>query len=246
MNRFLSFLLLSAAVTAALVIRARDDAAPATSAGMRIDRDVRQSESVREDSGRLSTEGAAGSKGSTETSDEVPSELLQRANWTNPYTAAVWNAPGWQFNEDSMTTLEADVAADERLRSAEFLREWSSFAAAFRVEFPAGSESTQLVVMEVVGTKSADTLRITLQTDQAIVESVHNGEAVPLRETPLTTEDELSDIRLSLTPNRFLVRVGSRMLINGPRPRALIGDDCRFRVSVPAGSAITELRFDGE
>ena len=177
MNRFLSFLLLSAAVAAALVIRARDDAAPATSKGMRIDRDVRQNESVREDSGRLSTVAAAGAKGINETSGEVPSVLLQRANWTNPYTAAVWNAPGWQFNEDSLTAPEANVAADERLCSAEFLREWSSFAAAFRVESPAGSESTQLVVMDVVGTKSADTLRVTLQMDRAIVESVHDGEA---------------------------------------------------------------------
>jgi len=148
------------------------------------------------------------------------------------------------------TTRSSNSAALPALCTAEFRRDWSSFTAAFRVDLPEesqdGPDATPHLILEVVGLESRDTLRFTARSQRAILEHVQGREIVPLREISLAGDEQLSILRLSLTPNRLLVRVGSRLLMNESRPSGLIGARCRFRVAAPPGSVISDLRFDGE
>ncbi len=251
MKRLLPLLLLSLAVAIVLAVRMRDGAAPLPIAVPDVEQPeqkVGESESVQT-SERSVAEEPGVSTGEGE-SAELPPGLATRTSWTNPYEAAVWNAPNWRFDEDAMTALPSPDDESRLLSTAEFLRDWISFTAAFRVELPtvteSGIEAAQGLLLEVAGPKSVDILRVTLRSDRVILENVHDGEAVPLRETELAEDDDSGSVRLSLTPNRFLVRAGNRLVINDPRPSALTGGPCRFRVSAPSGSIISELRFDGE
>lgn len=251
MKRPLLFLLLSLAVATVFVIQARDGThrSPSEISGsVPPEQDRGESESIQ------TRERMAGREAERVTDNgdsvELPPELATRTSWTNPYASTVWNAPNWRFNEDAMTALSTENAESQSLCTAEFLRDWNSFTAAFRVELPAATEShdeaSQQLVLEVAGLESVDVLRVTLGAGRAVLKSVHGGEAALTRETQLAERDESDSVRLSLTPNRLLVRIGSRLVINEPRPSALIGHRSRFRISAPPGSVISELRFDGE
>ena len=244
-------LLLTLAVATVFVIRARDDMdrSPSSISGaLSPEQDRGESESVQ--TGERSAGDEAEDVTDNSESVELPPELTTRTSWTNPYKATVWNAPNWRFNEDAMTALSPENAESQTLCTAEFLRDWNSFTAAFRADLSAANEADAKalngLVLEVAGPDSVDVLRVTLGSGRAELESIHGGEAVLRRETQLAEGDESASVRLSLTPNRLLVRIGIRLVINDPRPSALIGHRCRFRVSAPSGSVISELRFDGE
>jgi hypothetical protein len=251
MKRLLPLLLLSLAVAIVTAVRMRDGAERLPIAAP--DAEQPEQSVVEFDSVQTSTRSVAeereASTGEGE-SAELPPGFATRTSWTNPYEEAVWNAPNWRFDEDAMTALPSRDGESRLLCTAEFLRDWNSFTAAFRVELPtvteSGIEAAQRLRLEVAGPKSVDIMRLTLRSDRVILENVHDGEAVPLRETELAEDDDSGSVRLSLTPNRFLVRVGNRLVVNDPRLSALTGETCRFRVSAPSGSIISELRFDGE
>ena len=251
MKRLLPLLLLSLVVAIVIAALTRDGAErlPTAMPGAgQPEQNSGQSESVQ----TIKRPVAEEPESSTDNggSAELPPDFSTRTSWTNPYKAAVWNAPNWRFDEDAMTALPSRDGEPQFLCTAEFLRDWNSFTAAFRVELPtvteSGNEAAQRLRLEVAGPKSVDILRVTLRSDRVILENVHDGEAAPLRETELAEDDDFGRVRLSLAPNRLLVRVGNRLVINDPRPSALTGDPCRFRVSAPSGSIISELRFDGE
>jgi hypothetical protein len=244
-------LLLSLAVATVFVIWARDgmDRSPSATSG-----------AVPPEQKRGTSEAAQTSEPSTGNEEEratrnsefgeLHPELATRTSWTNPYMVTVWDAPNWRFDDDAMTALSTENAESQTLCTAEFLRDWNSFTAAFQVELPVvvgtDTEDAQRLVLEVAGPDSVEALRVTLGSGRAVLESVHKGESILTRETELAETDESASVRLSLTPNRLLVRIGSRLVINDPRPSALIGHRCRFRVSAPPESVISELRFDGE
>lgn len=149
-----------------------------------------------------------------------------------------------------MTALPPDDSTAESLCLAEFLRDWSTFTAAFLVDLGAPvAESSRLrtqLVLEILDPDSKDALRVTFTPDQAVVETVLSGQTAPLRDASLAEDDEFRNVAMSLTPNRVLVRVNGRLLLNVPRPAELTGNRCRFRISTPPASTISELRFDGE
>jgi hypothetical protein len=162
----------------------------------------------------------------------------------------LWKSANWQFNEDSMTALPAPGLNAHMSCTAEFLREWTTFTAALHVKLVTEGgglpQQRQPLELDLVHTKSGDSLRVSLQADRAIVQRIESSQAIQVRETALTGVGDTGELRLSLTPNRLLVRLGGRLLLNVPRPSFLTGERCRFRVSAPAGATITALRFDGE
>ncbi|MBI1312520.1 hypothetical protein GC176_14605 [bacterium] len=181
---------------------------------------------------------------------ELSPELARRSSWTNPYGPSLWQAAGWRFAEDSMSTESLDRSTAETYCTAEFLREWNTFSVGLTVDFAkssgASDETSHQLVLEVVDRSSGDSLRVTLQPDRAAADSVQSGQAVLLREIPLADDFEFGRVGLLLTPNRLLVRGNDRLLLNVTRPSALIGQRCRFRILAPLGTTIRELRFDGE
>ncbi len=251
MKRFLPLVLLSTVIAAVFAIRPRneDEASTLTES---ITGRARQKSATSEKAlaeGRLDDDEPEASA-ETARSDTVPPELAERTNWANPYTAVAWKTSRWRFNDDSMTALPAGASTVERLCPAEFFRDWTAFTAAFLVDFDDASDKSARIgphlLMEVFDPDSADTLRVSFETEHAAAESIMSGEAVTLREASLMKSEEPSNVGLSLTPNRVLVRVNGRLLLNVPRPSALIDRRCRFRISALPGSTVSELRIDGE
>ena len=188
----------------------------------------------------------------------LPPELADRTTWIAPYRPAFWHASGWRFAEDAL--VAEDVAAETQNDAARpgrctatFLRDWQTVSAGLHVRFPpndrdestAGGNHRQLV-LEIGGGEVSDTLRVTLQSGRVVAESVIDGHATVLRENAAADTLDGNHVRLLLTPNRLLLRVDDQLLLNAPRPAALTGTRCRFRMTAPPGTIVSDLRFDGE
>ena len=186
------------------------------------------------------------------TTKTMPVELARKTSWTNPFQPQLWSSFGWGFDQDSMsTTTEPGSLPPQEPRSAEFLRDWKSMSAALRVtwqEDKARSEAEPLLTLATNSLNSTASLQVALTGDQASVRLVTNGDITPLRQTSIADVDcsEGGRIRLMLAPNRLLVRWNDQLLFNVARPAAITGGQCRFVVTAPPGTRISELRLDGE
>lgn len=179
---------------------------------------------------------------------KLPRELAQRSSWTNPFNPAFWDSTGWQFNEDSMLAISAAPFDEPAVCVAEFLRDWETVAVSLTFQSPAAmteSSRAERLILDLTGQEDT-VLRCRLLPDRVTAALLSGTQVTSLRETSPDDSITFAHVRLALTPNRFLVSGDDRLLLNVPRPAAMTGQRCRLRITAPAQTLISELRFDGE
>lgn len=171
-----------------------------------------------------------------------------KTHWANPLAPAYWQASGWTFTEDGLTsaaTGNCSTTFRQPFREVSFSTSFVPVSEPTAATTAAISKN-ELFQLQLVADSNEPLITMMIDSSRAmLMMSASESPPVVLREAPVVIEITRNDFRIVLTSDRLLTYLNEQVLWNVARPPVLL-DQAFFVQIVTANRAValSELRFD--
>lgn len=184
--------------------------------------------------------------------DTLTAADLARSSWENPFRPRLWSCEGWRVDENSMTCESAAMSP------ATFLRPYRNVVIECQLSRPAeattssATESPTPFELRLLNQSTGNWIGVVVDADNVSLSEFSDDQQPALQTLRKTSRQPGSEnheiaVRLTITPNRILVAINSRLKINAARPSSTMNVECLPQfVAHEAGVTLSDLRIEGD